>query len=83
MEAESLPYAKEPGMQPQTLVTNLLGRRARLQKPSGEQAERTGEIVAVYQDGGRLHFVVLVEGELVPVEGGARLRVLDEEDADW
>jgi hypothetical protein len=63
-----------------SLTTNLLGRRVELLKPPDGLQSATGDIVTVYIDDRGIHYVVLVHGDLVEVEGSA-LKVLD--DHDW
>ncbi|HEV3256981.1 MAG TPA: hypothetical protein VG013_08895 [Gemmataceae bacterium] len=64
-----------------SLVTNLLGRRVRMHgRPPGAEAH-TGTITTVYLDRqGFQHYVILLDGRLVDVEGNESFIVLDDAD---
>jgi hypothetical protein len=61
-----------------SMATNLLGRSVRLaRQPSGSATDRgTIALVSIDKDQ-KVHFLILVEGKLVPVEDAADLEVLD------
>lgn len=59
------------------MATNLLGRPVRLREPPPGCRSPEGEIVLVAMDQEGPHFLLLVEGRLVPVEGLDQFVVLD------
>jgi hypothetical protein len=67
-------------VQSSALVTTLLGRRVRLHQPPPGARSEDGEIVTVYLDGQGMHYVVLMNGQLLQVEGAAGFTVLRDPD---
>jgi hypothetical protein len=61
-----------------TLVTNLLGRPVRLRERRPGRAADTGQIAMIYIDQQGLHYVLLLGGELVQVDGPEQFQVLDD-----
>jgi hypothetical protein len=60
-----------------SMATNLLGRAVRLRDRPSDCPSDEGTIALVLIRGQEIHFLVLVEGRLVRVEGVEQLRVLD------
>jgi hypothetical protein len=61
-----------------TLATNLLGRPVRLRERLPGRTHDTGQIALIYIDSQGLHYVLLLGGELVPVDRPDQFRVLDD-----
>ena len=61
-----------------TLATNLLGRRVRLHRRPEQCATDCGQIATVYIDNRGMHYVLLIEGRLVPVDDGSEFTVLED-----
>ena len=60
-----------------SMTTNLLGRPVRLRERPTDCASDEGSIAAVSIDDHGYHFLVLVDGRLVPIDKASDLIVLD------